>query len=206
MMRRLSYPFPILAVLALWGCDSNPAPDATEAPAAPLAPRAAARPVQPVEPDDPTILRRPFTAEQIRDEWAQGLMLVMATRSADGMTLERWSVVVADDDGADIEVVPIDTEGNATGEPRVGRSSWVELRDHANFPADVATREDVVRETPLGELDGWLYRVPDPAAGTVSELFFARSLPGAPVEMRITRDGEPFMELAQIERRRPDQQ
>mgnify|MGYP000296608247 CR=1 FL=1 len=42
----------------------------------------------------------------------------------------------------------VEGEGNGnlltsavTGEPGVNRATWIELRDHATFPADSATRE-----------------------------------------------------------------
>jgi len=73
----------------------------------------------------------------------------------------------------------------------------------ALFPADRTRREKVTRDTPLGELEGWLYTVENADAGTVSEFFFAEKLPGAPVHMRVTRDGEVLTEMTQIERHRP---
>ncbi len=172
----------------LSGCDTARGPDA---------PAAAGRPAPQVE-----MLPTPFTAEQIRDEWAPGLTLVMHTRTPGGETWERWTVVAADADGADIEFAQIDAEGKAAGEPRTGRSSWLELRSHANYPTSATTREEVTRDTALGELDGWLYKVRDGAGGE-TEVFFANSLPGAPLEMRVTKDGGMVMELAQVERHKP---
>jgi hypothetical protein len=201
-----SLPLALLACLLLLGCDATSVPEdgdspqATGTPAA--SPEAGGSPVV-GGTDDPSLLPPPFTADQIRDEWVAGLTLVMRTDSREGGALERWTVVAADAEGADIQFQQIDAAGSALGEPRVGRSSWVELRDHANFPADRATREEATRDTALGELDGWLYLVPDEAAGTVQEFFFARSLPGAPVQMRVLQDGKPIMTLAQIERERP---
>ena len=113
-------------------------------------------------------------------------------------------MLAADGEGAEIEFAPIDPEGNAAGNPRTSRSSWEELRDHAAFPADVSSREEVVRDTALGQLEGWLYRTRSEEAGTETEFFFASSLPGAPVQMRVTREGETMLEMAQLERRKPD--
>ena len=110
---------------------------------------------------------------------------------------------VAEQEGVEIEYVTVDPEGNASGEPRTARSGWVELRDHASFPAANATRETAVRPTPLGMLDGWLYTVRDEAGGTTSEFFFADSLPGAPLQLRQTRGDELVMELEQVARSRP---
>jgi len=151
-----------------------------------------------------SILPRPFTAEQIRDEWVPGLTIRFRRTTPGEVTLERWTVLAADEDGVAIEFAGIDGAGNPVGRPEVRRAGWVELRDHASFPADRATREEATRETPLGLLDGWLYTVRDDEAGTLTEFFFARKFPGAPVLMRTTRGGDPVLELTQLERVRPE--
>jgi hypothetical protein len=151
----------------------------------------------------PAILKRPFTAEQIRDEWVEGFELEIRRWDGGSDVVERWRVVAADADGVDIESVAIGEDGQPTAEAATQRSSWIELRDHASFSADRATREAVARDTLLGELDGWLYTVDDPAGGTVTEFFFARDLPGAPVFVHVMRDGEIVGGFQQLERRRP---
>jgi len=149
-------------------------------------------------------LPTPFTAEQIRDEMPVGLRLTIRRVTPGGEELERWEVVAADTDGVEIEFTPTDPDGNSIGEARRTRSSWVELRDHASFSAASATREALRRDTALGELDGWLYRVRNPADGTTSEFFFARELPGAPVHVITTRGDELIQEMVQLERRRSE--
>jgi len=57
----------------------------------------------------------------------------------------------------------------------------------------------------MGDLEGWLYTVDDPDQGTVSELFFADALPGAPVQMTVRQGGQVVVELEQIARQRPAQ-
>ncbi len=156
-----------------------------------------------LESEDSTLLPTPFTADEIRDEWIEGFQLVIQRRSPSGERLERWTVVKADEDGAVIEYVEIDVYGNVIGEPTIQRSSWQELRDHASFPADHASRERVVRQTPLGEFEGWLYIVGDNEAGTTTRLFFASELPGAPVAMEMMDDGTTVLALEQLERYRP---
>ena len=102
-----------------------------------------------------------------------GLTLELHRKTAEGETLERWTVMAADDDGAYIEHATLDESGAVTGEPALQRSGWIELRDHATFKADRSRREAVTRVTALGELDGWLYTVDDADTGTLSEFFFA---------------------------------
>ncbi len=154
-----------------------------------------------LDSEDPSLLRRPFTADEIRRAWVPGLILEFSRKTPEGETLERWTVMASDEGGAYIEYATLDDEGNVVDEPRLERSEWVELRDHASFKADRSRREAATRETALGELDGWLYTVDDPDTGMFSEFFFARSLPGAPVHVRVTRGGELVMELNQLARR-----
>lgn len=196
MPRRLAALAPI-ALLVLAGCGPAPGPEAVAEPP-PVATPEAVEP--PLDADDPTILRRPFTAEEIRDEWVEGFTLKISQRTAGAEQLQRWRVVAADAEGVDIEYATLDPMGNVVDQPAVNRATWIELRDHASFKADRATRED----TTSGELEGWLYRVRDDDAGTVTEYFFARPLPGAPVWMRVTKDGQPVMEMRQLERHRPE--
>ena len=156
-----------------------------------------------VEADDPSILKRPFTAQEIRDEWIEGLRLLMRRSSPDGEVVERWTVTSADTEGVDIEFVTLDGDGRVSTDPDVRRSSWIELRDHASFPAATSSREWVRRSTALGSFEGWLYHVPDEKTGTVSEFFFVPEFPGAPVQMRILNGEEIMFELEQTARGRP---
>jgi hypothetical protein len=153
--------------------------------------------------EDSTLLPTPFSAEEIRDEWIEGFQLIIERRSPSEERLERWTVMNVDEDGAVIEYAEIDAFGILCGEPIVKRSTWRELRDHASFPADRASRERVVRTTPLGDLDGWLYTVRDDESSTVTQFFFASALPGAPVEMEMLEDGKMLLALEQLERFRP---
>lgn len=149
------------------------------------------------------MLETPFTAEQIRDEWIEGFTVTIVRSSAGETRRERWTVVAADGDGADIEYAAIDDEGAVLGEPATARSTWNELHDHALFPVAAATREWTTRDTALGRLEGWLYRVNEEDPGTINELFFAASLPGAPVQMTTYDGGEPVSSLEQVARSKP---
>ncbi len=189
-----------LVLLLLSACD-RPAPAPEPAAAAPEP----AVPLPAPVVSSPEFLEAPFTAEEIRDEWIPGFTLEMQMSSPQGDELQRWTVVGADAEGVDIEYAALDPVGNVVGAPKVRHAGWTELRDHASFPASRATRQEVTRSTPLGELDGWLYTVRgegDPEQ--VTEFFFARSLPGAPVEMTVTKGGEVVSGLAQIRRQRPE--
>ena len=162
------------------------------------------RAVVDLDPHDSSILMRPFSADEIRDEWVPGFRLLMRRTFPEGTRIERWTVLSADDEGVEIEYATIADDGSVEGEPSIARSGWVELRDHASCPASHSTREWVSRETALGNFDGWLYRVADPEAAVVNEFFFVPELPGAPLQMRILEGDTTVFELEQTARLRPD--
>jgi len=189
---RHAAPSVLIVLLLAFACGGGAAPSAPPAASVDL------------DPEDPTIVVRPFTAEEIHDEWVPGFRLLMRRSYPENTRLERWTVVAADDEGVDIEYATLADDGTVEGEPTVTRSAWTELRDHASFPASHSTREWVSRATALGAFEGWLYRVEDPNAATVQEFFFVPTLPGAPVHMRILDGEATVFELEQTARLRPD--
>ncbi len=202
----MDVPVRMIAVLtiALAAAACGPARDSDTPPAVVAPVGADATPVVPPPASlSDEMLPTPFTAEQIRAEWVEGFRLTMRRWEPAGEKLERWRVVAADAEGVEIENATVDADGAVVGEPVTRRSSWTELRDHASFPAAVATRSRATRSTSLGELEGWLYAVAGPEAGMTSELFFADSLPGAPVQMTAWQDGRKVFELEQLDRERP---
>ena len=190
-MRRHA-PFVLALVLLALGCGGGESPPEQ------------VEPVVDLDPNDPSILMRPFTAGEIRDEWVPGFRLLIRLTSPEVILIERWTVVSADDEGVEIETAMIADNGSVAGEPAVARSQWVELRDHASFPASHSTREWVSRSTALGNFEGWLYRVAEPGAAVVNEFFFVPELPGAPVQMRILEGDATIFELEQTARLRPE--
>jgi len=157
-----------------------------------------------LDPDDPSILMRPFSADEIRDEWIPGFRLLMRRSYPERTLIERWTVVSADDEGVEIEYATILDDGSVEGKPTIVRSGWVELRDHAAFPAAHSTREWVSRSTTLGDFEGWLYCVAEPGAAVINEFFFVPELPGAPVQMRTLEGDATVFELEQTARLRPN--
>jgi hypothetical protein len=125
-------------------------------------------------------LPRPYTAEQIRDAWHTGAELVVRTTGPKGETRRRTTVTDWSPEGVTMKIESLDAAGASAGAPEEYKATWQELRDHAAFPAEKASRERAKRETPLGSLDGWLYVV-NPGDGSVLEMFFADRYPGPPV-------------------------
>ena len=184
-----------VVVVGAVACAPEP-PDAVE-----LAPT---EPPAPVVTPGPTVtpipmLDAPFSPEQIRDEWVVGLSIRLRRLAMDQESAEQWSVVDADENGCDLRFETFTEDGELTGRV-VRHSSWVELRDHAVWPASIASRERGSHTTALGTYDGWWYEVYNDQSGTTTRLFFADELPGAPAWMRQTRDGETVMELEQVAR------
>lgn len=132
-------------------------------------------------------LPTPFSAEEIRDVWVEGFEVTTRTRSAEGEVYSRTRVIAWSEDGFGMVEIQVDEQGRPQ-ERNVSQytGTWDELRSHALFPVSIASRERAERETPLGHLEGWLYRVRG-GEGT-TEFFFADDFPGPPVVYR--RQGE----------------
>jgi hypothetical protein len=157
-----------------------------------------------LDPDNPSILMRPFTADQIRDEMVEGLRVLLRRTSPDGEVVERWTVLEADGESVAIEYAELDGGSSVTGEPGVNRATWVELRDHATFPAGSASRERRVMETALGTHEGWFYTVESDEGDSVDEFFFADDYPGAPLLVVSSRGGSEVARMEQFARLRPE--
>ena len=139
-------------------------------------------------------LPTPYTAEEIRDAWVEGFEVLTRTRTGEKETFSKTRVVSSTEEG----FLMFEVATDETGSPLPGaempryRGTWEELRDHARFSTDRATRERATWETPLGRLEGWLYSVEGEEG--VTEFFFADGMPGPPVIYRQQReDAEGFV-------------
>jgi hypothetical protein len=80
-------------------------------------------------------------------------------------------------------------------------STWTELRSHALWPAkDMSITEDTV-EVPAGRFDALLYDVRELSEeGPMrTKAWFAKSLPGAPVLMKVDVEGGPSSTMTLVE-------
>jgi len=192
-------PMALILMLLTPGCRRADNPAEGPQPVAPASSQATVE----LDASDPTILKRPFTAEEIRAEMIEGFSVVVRRSTPDETSFERWTVVAADDEGVEIEYATVAENNALVDEPSTTRSSWIELRDHATFAADASTRVWTSRSTALGNLEGWLYRV-EQDDGTVHEFFFVPKMPGAPIQMRILEGQTTVLEFEQLERLRPE--
>ncbi|HMV66393.1 MAG TPA: hypothetical protein PKA64_06050 [Myxococcota bacterium] len=151
---------------------------------------------------DPSPLATPFTAEQIRGAMPVGAHIALEVRERAGTTRLDWTVLTADADGMTWRS-NIDPPG-AEDPPAAERAAtWVELEQHASFPADHATRRRASVRTPWGRLDGWRYDVHEANAqgeDVFMRLWFADAIPGPPVRMISIGPGGARSELVQIVR------
>ena len=136
----------------------------------------------------PDHLPTPFSAEQIRYGCADGRTISIREEApGQAPTFRRIRFLAADADGGEQELQATDAEGNPIGEPRRGRSTWLELQQHASQPADATTVEEVALDLPFGAFACWLYVVREP--GTEVRFWFAKELPGMPVQVEEWTDG-----------------
>lgn len=144
-------------------------------------------------------LPTPYTADQIRDAFPQGLQILMRVTTPAGtsfskMVVQRWSP-----DEVTMSEQAVDEAGRPIGPQTVATATWVELRDHASFSAETAIRRRAIQTTPLGSLEGWLYMVRE-GEESVSEFFFADAFPGPPILFSQSQTGTAQLRAEMIER------
>jgi hypothetical protein len=153
--------------------------------------------------DDPHVLApghapTPFTADEIRAASRVGKSVRRLVEDAAGPPYHLVSrYLEIDDAGATMERARYSLDGAPLGDPQVGRVTWLDLQTHASFPADATTIESEVIDTPIGELDCLRYTVRD---GTGEEVFwFAKGLPGMPVQQLTRTDGRVVTTVSVLE-------
>lgn len=133
----------------------------------------------------------PFTAAQIRDATKPGRTYRFRVE-ADGKPPGERVITFAKVDEAGAEV-------STNGAPPE-RTTWEELRKHAEFPKPVvSTREEKIT-VPAGTFDCVVYVVQG-VPGEVRTFYFAKTLPGAPVLFFTEKDGKRLMTSTLVEHR-----
>jgi hypothetical protein len=144
----------------------------------------------------------PFTADEIRDATAVGKAIrrrVDEVGEASFYLVSRY--VECDEEGAVLERSRLALDGSPLGEPQVNRMTWLDLQGHASFPADVTTIESERLATAIGELDCLRYTVRDGATDEI--LWFAKNLPGMPIQQATRTDGQVVSTVSVMEYRSP---
>jgi hypothetical protein len=159
-------------------------------------PLPSARPTSAVSaPPDPEAGRAPtpFTAAQLRDASKAGRTFEFVVEKPDAPPFRtRMIFVLVSPERATIATSALDPEGKPAGQPELSDSTWDELRRHASFPKESTTIAEERNDTPAGSFDCQRYTVieqtPDGELRRV--LWFAKELPGPPVEIRVELRGE----------------
>lgn len=150
----------------------------------------------------------PFTAEEIRAANPEGTQLLFRVDALGSPAmLRRMTFVATDAQGATIESSRSALHGEPMGGLDAQHSSWVELRDHAAFPAARTTRREATCRVQAGEYACWEYVVEqgvgEDGLPLVSRFWFAHSKPGPPVLMESLRGGVRVLRMELVEERRP---
>jgi hypothetical protein len=132
---------------------------------------------------------RPFTAEQIRAATKPGRTYEFKLEAlGQPAMLVHIEFVEATAEGAVTESTTFDAAGAPLGAPERGTATWDELVQHASYPkASTVISEDDV-EVPAGKFHCALYTVSE--GDTLTRVYFAKELPGAPVLLVSEKDGK----------------
>jgi hypothetical protein len=136
----------------------------------------------------PDHLPTPFSADDIRAASPAGRRIRIRTEGRDGTTYREVRYLTTDADGATQAFTPTDVEGDPIGPSVERRSRWLDLQEHASFPAGQATVEETHLDVAWGREPCWHYRVSKGEAET--RYWFAQRYAGMPVVVESWVDGE----------------
>ena len=140
----------------------------------------------------------PFSAEEIREACTDGAFrLYRLTGEAQP---PRMNMSFGPDVEGKVVVTTeiMDEEGAVLGASDAPASSWSAFQAHASFPAERTTITTGTHTTAAGTFDCWTYSVSGPE-DTVTNLVFARDLPGSPLRMVAMKDGTPIQGMELID-------
>ncbi|MBX3270329.1 MAG: hypothetical protein KF729_08705 [Sandaracinaceae bacterium] len=200
----MRHPSTLLACAVAIGCGGSG--DGERAASAHVAGGEADERTPPGEPTEPAERARaeaplaevPFPAATIRDATPAGRTYVLQFREAGVVRYERWTFEEVDARGFTSTSTPVTETGEPAGPTERGEGTWEDLEAHAHFPADATEIRVATLALPLATFRCRLYTVtrPDDAGRVVvTRMWFADSLPGAPVRMVRERDGEVVLEM-----------
>jgi len=136
----------------------------------------------------------PYSVYQIRAGCPYGRSVEYRIEKAgETPTVERWSFAPVDGETVNVTTETFDAVGNSAGPPKTSSAKWTELHEHARFPQAATTIQDETVSLPAGTFDCMHYTVTK--GDVVSSFWFARSLPGPPVKMEVTKGGKTVMTM-----------
>jgi hypothetical protein len=183
----------VVLPVALLGCCAGPGSETPPAQQAPAADPGSVAEATPADPTDPTIARRPYSPQQIRDAMPVGSWTRYRIEQAGQPTvLNTTAVVSADDEQVTLSDQMSSEAGDALGLAAEQQVTWLELQRHATFPLAATTVTSADIDLPSGHWECWLYTVTSTTEGGGAEtsLFhFAKNKAGAPVRYEQIVDG-----------------
>lgn len=184
-----------LLVAVLVAC--GPGPNTVLPPQPTATPTASSEPPPP-DPDEGRT-KTPFTREQIRDATPEGRSLTFVLESPDKPPVQkRFRFLAVDDERATILTELLDQNGKTIGTPENASTTWEALRRHGSYPREGTTIDEATAETPAGSFECLRYTVVEPTeeGGTKKTVaWFAKKLPGPPVDLSIEVDGQLVMTM-----------
>lgn len=144
----------------------------------------------------------PFTADEIRAGCPTGRTTRLRVDVQGETTFHQVSrFVECDEAGTTMERSRLSLDGSPLAEPEVDRVTWRDLQTHASFAADDTTIESEWIETAIGELDCLRYTVRIDATDQV--FWFAKNLPGFPIQCLTRTDGQVVTTMSVVENTAP---
>jgi hypothetical protein len=136
----------------------------------------------------PDHLPTPFSAAQIRDGCPVGRTIRIREESPGAEpSYRRIRFIEADADSALQEFQATDPDWRPIGDPVERRSTWLDLQRHASQPAQGTSVDEEGLGLPFGTFACWRYTVQTP--GSEIRFWFAKELPGMPVQIEERVDG-----------------
>jgi hypothetical protein len=167
---------------------------ASQVPAPAPAPSSPPPAVAPSKPTAPAVemAEAPYTLAQIRDACPSGRRLVFKVQEPDKPDVQRViEFVRSDANGAEIRTSSIDTTGHLL-EATTTRSTWEELRAHAEFPKDQVEISHRTVSIPVGTLACTVYKVTQGqgSEAEVTTYYFSEKTAGPPVFFFVEKGGK----------------
>lgn len=144
----------------------------------------------------------PYTAAEIREANPPGSVRVYRMESRGRSFVQKMSFLEPMVAGkARIRTERASEKGAPLSKAETTEAEWVELRDHASFPAARTVRTEERIEVPAGTFDCWLYTIRSEERGVkaTARFWFARGEPGPPVRMETEQDGEIVQRMTLLE-------
>jgi hypothetical protein len=151
---------------------------------------------------DPDHLPTPFSADEIRVGCPPGRTIrVRVFELGQPPYVGVTKFVSGDAAGAEQESWRETPNGERLTEPRLVRSTWLELQGHASMPRATTTIDEETVDLPAGRYDCLRYTRREGDEET--SFWFARSAPGMPLKLEERVKGELVYASEAIEDRRP---